>query len=69
MDRAWPSNIASAALEASRLVALEGLSQEEAGERIGVSRETVWRLLQSARKITAQALTEGRPLQIVSETT
>jgi len=49
-----------------RLVDLEGLSQEEAGTKMGISRGTVWRLLQSARRKTAQALTEGRPLQIVS---
>jgi predicted DNA-binding protein (UPF0251 family) len=33
---------------------------------MGVSRGTVWRLLQSARKKTSQALTEGRPLQVVT---
>jgi predicted DNA-binding protein (UPF0251 family) len=60
-----PILIDRAELEAFRLVDLEGLSQEEAGKRMGVSRGTVWRLLQSARKKTAQALTEGRPLQIV----
>jgi predicted DNA-binding protein (UPF0251 family) len=60
-----PIFIDSAELEAFRLVDLEGLSQEEAGQKMGVSRGTVWRLLQSARKKTAQALTEGRPLQIV----
>ena len=54
-----------AELEAFRLVDLEGLSQEEAGERMGISRGTVWRLLQRARKKTAQALSEGRPLYIV----
>jgi predicted DNA-binding protein (UPF0251 family) len=54
-------------LEALRLVDLEGLSQEEAGERMGVSRGTVWRFLQSARKKAAQALTEGRRIQIASE--
>jgi predicted DNA-binding protein (UPF0251 family) len=69
-----PGNLGSifidrAELEAFRLVDLEGLSQEEAGQRMGVSRGTVWRLLQSARKKTAQALTEGRPLQIISEPT
>jgi predicted DNA-binding protein (UPF0251 family) len=53
-----------AEVEAQRLVDLEGLSQEEAGVKMGVSRGTVWRLLQSARKKTAQALTEGRVLQI-----
>ena len=61
-----PIYIESAELEALRLVDLEGLSQEEAGERMGVSRGTVWRLIQSARKKTVQALTEGRPLRIAS---
>ena len=56
--------IEPAELEALRLVDLEGLSQEEAGERMGVSRGTIWRLIQSARKKTAQALSEGRPLRI-----
>jgi predicted DNA-binding protein (UPF0251 family) len=55
-----------AELEAFRLVDRDGLSQEEAGQRMNVSRGTVWRLVQSARKKTALALTEGRPLRIVS---
>jgi len=59
-----PIVIDLAELEAFRLVDLEGLSQEEAGQRMGVSRGTVWRLVQSARKKTAQALSEGRPIQI-----
>ena len=59
-----PIYIEPAELEALRLVDLEGLSQEDAGERMGVSRGTVWRLIQSARKKTAQALTEGRPIRI-----
>lgn len=53
-----------AELEAFRLVDMEGLSQEEAGLRMNVSRGTIWRLVQSARKKTAKALTEGRSLQI-----
>lgn len=61
-----PVIIDVAELEASRLVDLEGLSQEEAGQRMGVSRGTVWRLVQSARKKTALALTQGRPIQITS---
>ncbi len=60
-----PIFIDRAELEALRLVDLEGLSQEEAGQKMGISRGTVWRLIQSARKKTAQALTEGRPIQIV----
>jgi len=63
-----PIFIDRAELEAFRLVDLEGLSQEEAGQKMGISRGTVWRLLQSARRKTAQALTEGRPLQIISGT-
>jgi len=62
-----PVNIETVEIEALRLVDLEGLSQEEAGKRMGVSRGTIWRLVQSARKKTIQALTEGRPLQIATE--
>ena len=59
-----PIYLEPAELEALRLVDLEGLSQEDAGERMRVSRGTVWRLLQSARKKVVQALTEGRPIFI-----
>jgi len=61
-----PVMIDVAELEASRLVDLERLSQEEAGQKMGVSRGTVCRLVQSARKKTALALTQGRPIQITS---
>jgi len=61
-----PIYIEPAELEAFRLVDLEGLSQEEAGEKMGVSRGTVWRLIQSVRKKTAQALSEGRTISIMS---
>jgi predicted DNA-binding protein (UPF0251 family) len=60
-----PIQLEPAELEALRLVDLEGLSQEEAGESMGVSRGTIWRLLQKARNKTAQALTEGREIIIV----
>jgi predicted DNA-binding protein (UPF0251 family) len=49
-----------------RLVDLEDLSQEQAGEQMGVSRGTIWRLVKSARKKVAQALTEGRPLKVTN---
>jgi len=49
-------------LEALRLCDSEGLTQEEAGARMGVSRGTVQRLLASARKKTAEALSEGKAL-------
>jgi predicted DNA-binding protein (UPF0251 family) len=59
-----PLLIEPAEVEALRLVDLEGLSQEQAGTKMGVSRGTIWRLLQSARRKVAQALTEGRPLTV-----
>mgnify|MGYP005861015401 CR=1 FL=1 len=61
-----PIIIEQAEVEAQRLVDLQGLSQDEAGNKMGVSRGTIWRLLQSARKKTSQAITEGRTLQIES---
>ncbi|MFX1485994.1 MAG: DUF134 domain-containing protein [Promethearchaeota archaeon] len=51
--------------EALRLVDLEDLSQEEAGERMDISRGTVWRLIEEGRKKVIQALIEGRELFIV----
>ncbi len=55
-----------AEVEALRLVDLEGLSQEKAGIEMGVSRGTVWRLLQSARRKLAEALTEGRTITVTN---
>jgi len=56
-----------AELEAMRLVDLEGLSQEEAGAKMGVSRGTIWRLLQEARRKPTAALSEGRRIDIKPE--
>ncbi|HIP99971.1 TPA: DUF134 domain-containing protein [Candidatus Bipolaricaulota bacterium] len=49
-------------LEALRLCDLLGLSQEEAGARMGVSRGTVQRLLSAARAKVADALVHGKAL-------
>ncbi|MEM3047456.1 MAG: DUF134 domain-containing protein [Candidatus Bathyarchaeia archaeon] len=51
-------------LEALRLVDYEGLLQEEAAQRMGVSRGTVWRCLDSARRKVGAMLVEGRELII-----
>ena len=59
--------IEPAEVEALRLVDLEKLSQAEAGIEMGVSRGTIWRFLQSARRKVARALTEGRPLVVTDE--
>jgi predicted DNA-binding protein (UPF0251 family) len=60
-----PISIELPELEAFRLVDMEGLSQEEAGQRMNISRGTIWRLVQTARRKAAQALSEGRPIYIV----
>jgi len=43
-------------IEALKLCDLDGLTQEEAGRRMGVSRGTVQRILSSARRKAAEAL-------------
>jgi predicted DNA-binding protein (UPF0251 family) len=54
-------------LEAMRLCDLEGLSQDTAGARIGVSRGTVQRMLKRARAKIVVALLESKAL-LVEET-
>jgi len=53
-------------LEAMRLVYLEGLTQKEASERMGISRGTLWRLLDSGRKKVVKALVEKRPIVLTA---
>jgi len=54
--------LASDELEALRLCDMEGLTQEQAGERMGVSRGTVQRIIYTARKKIIRALIEGQAL-------
>ncbi len=61
-----PIELTPPELEALRLVDLEGLTQEEAAKRMGVSRGTLWRLLKSAREKTARALVESRSIIVSS---
>ncbi|MFX1319628.1 MAG: DUF134 domain-containing protein [Promethearchaeota archaeon] len=60
-----PIQLFASELEAMRLVDKLSLEQKDAGKKMGVSRGTVWRLLQSGRKKVITALTENRPLTIV----
>lgn len=60
-----PIQLEPAELEAIRLIDLEDLNQAEAGERMGVSRGTIWRLLQRGRRKIALALIEGRRIEIL----
>ncbi|NLY67172.1 MAG: DUF134 domain-containing protein [Tissierellia bacterium] len=51
-------------LEALRLKDIQGLSQEECANSMGVSRQTFQNILESARKKVALALTEGNAIHI-----
>jgi predicted DNA-binding protein (UPF0251 family) len=50
--------------EAVRLADLDGLYQEQAAERMGVSRATFGRIVESARRKVAEALVRGMVLKI-----
>jgi predicted DNA-binding protein (UPF0251 family) len=49
-------------LETLKLCDFDGLTQEEAGNKMGVSRGTIQRLLSSARKKAAMALSECKAI-------
>jgi uncharacterized protein len=51
-------------LEALRLAGLEGLTQTQAAERMGISRSTFQRIVAQARHRVAQALVQGHALHI-----
>jgi len=50
--------------ESIKLADLLGLSHEEAGHRMGVSRATFGRIIQKARKTIADALINGKAINI-----
>src|SRR5512147_821876 len=50
--------------EAIRLADLEGLYQEQAAERMKVSRQTFGRIIEAARKKVAEVLVKGKALKI-----
>jgi predicted DNA-binding protein (UPF0251 family) len=53
-------------LEALRLLHLQGMTQEEAGLRLGVSRSTVSRMAQRAHRTVTEALVLGKAVCIDS---
>ncbi len=54
-------------LEAMRLCDFKGLTQQTAGEKMGISRGTVQRLLASARKKVIKGIIETKALAIEKE--
>lgn len=54
-------------LEALRLCDMEGLTQEKAGESMGVSRGTIQRIITVARKKVATAITQGNALVFIDD--
>jgi len=55
-------------LEALRLCDFGGLTQEDAGRSMGVSRGTIHRLLMSGRKKTVEAIVSSKAIILRSET-
>jgi len=55
--------------EAIRLADGERMYQQDAAEKMGVSRQTFGRILENARGKIAQALTQGMALRIETEET
>jgi predicted DNA-binding protein (UPF0251 family) len=57
-------NLSIEELEALRLVDLEGMYQEDAAREMGVSRQTVQRMITEARAKVIEALVAGKALRI-----
>ena len=56
-------------MEAIRLADYEGLYQQECADKMGVSRTTFARLIESARKKTADAILHSKALKIEQKET
>jgi uncharacterized protein len=58
--------LSSEEMEALRLKYVRGLEQTEAAEEMSTSQSTFQRILASANKKVAQALIEGKAIEIIS---
>jgi len=57
-------NLTPEEIELIRLIDLEGFEQEIAAQNLGVSRKTAWRDLQEVRRKIADALVNGKGINI-----
>jgi len=57
-------NLTFDAIESIRLADLLGMTHEEAGRQMGVSRATFGRIIENARSIIADALIHGKAIKI-----
>lgn len=64
LDRLGRVRLLQEEREALRLADLEGLTQAEAAQRMGVSRSTFQRIVSHGRRQVALALTKGHALEI-----
>ena len=58
-------NLLPEEIEVLRLIDLEGMEQEEAALFLGVSRRTVWKDLHEARRKVADALVNGKVIEVI----
>ncbi|NHJ02650.1 MAG: DUF134 domain-containing protein [Candidatus Heimdallarchaeota archaeon] len=56
-----------AELEALKLIDEENLTQEEAAERMKISRSSFWRILDAARKKVVTSLLTGKQISVIIE--
>ncbi len=64
MDQLDEVRLTLEGFNALRLIDVEGFDQTEVAARMGVSRQTVGRILGAARRILASAVVDGRALRI-----
>lgn len=62
--RGEPVHLFIEEFEALRLVDLEGLTQTEAATEMAISQKTLWKDLKQARAKIADAIVNGRPIEI-----
>ncbi|MGC8992721.1 MAG: DUF134 domain-containing protein, partial [Thermoplasmata archaeon] len=55
-------------LEALKLVDVDNLTQEEAAEKLGISRKTLWTDITKARAKIVDALINGYVIEIIDDT-